>query len=258
MHVDQARIERFNNKWLDVWEPDNSPYQEVITHYFPSKSVASLEPKRVSTRRLEPRTPFLLKLHEMLDNVERTGNQHIVSWLPHGRAFKVYRQQSFVKKIIPYYFNQSKYKSFQRQLHLYEFTRTQRGPEAGAYSHPNFIRGVPSLCLSMSPVKIKSKFKEQINLESLRGQEHQYPTMPALLYPSKTSITPPSPRLTSKPTHDDDPSEFMKKIEAMLVTGPAFAKQLEVKSRTKELVPHDGDVVYIFGGMPFHDVERSS
>jgi hypothetical protein len=174
MHVDQDRIEIFNKK------------RQEVTHYYPSKRVASLEPKRVSARRvLEPRTvesntnflkisipempltiaglrkdhnlassklTFLLKLHEMLDNVENTGNQHIVSWMPHGRAFKVYRAKSFVQKIIPYYFNQSKYKSFQRQLHLYEFTRTRHGPEAGAYSHPNFIRGVTSLCLSMSPV----------------------------------------------------------------------------------------------------------
>jgi hypothetical protein len=199
--------------------------------------------------------PFLLKLHAMLDDVEKTGNQHIVSWLSHGRAFKVYRQQSFVQKIIPYYFRQSKYKSFQRQLHLYEFTRTRRGPEAGAYSHPNFVRGVTSLCLSMSPVKIKGKFKKQINLESLRDQEHQYPTMTALLYPSKTIVTPPSPTLAPKTTHDD-PSELMKKIEGFLVTGAALAKQLEETSRTKELVPHDGDVVYIFGGMPFRYMDH--
>jgi hypothetical protein len=107
----------------------------------------------------------------------------------------------------------------------------------------------------MSPVKIKGKFKKQINLESLRDQEHQYPTMTALLYPSKTIVTPPSPTLAPKTTHDD-PSELMKKIEGFLVTGAALAKQLEETSRTKELVPHDGDVVYIFGGMPFRYMDH--
>jgi hypothetical protein len=299
MIVDQdSRIELFNNMRLDLWEPDSSPYQEV-THYYPSKSVTNLEPKRVfnrpTQRRLDPlqgesktnfsrnsipetpftiaglrkddnlassKLPFLLKLHEMLGDVEKTGNQHIVSWLPDGRAFKVYRPKYFVQKIIPYYFNQSKYKSFQRQLHLYEFTRTRRGPEAGAYSHPNFVRGVTSLCSSMNPVKIKGRFKkQQINLESLRDQEHQYPTtITDLLYPSKTIVAPPSPTLASKTFHDDDPSEFMKKIEGLLVTGAALAKQLEETSRTKEVVvpPHDGDVVYIFGGMPFHYMDHHS
>jgi hypothetical protein len=100
--------------------------------------------------------PFLWKLHELLEDVEKTGDDHIISWMPSG-GFRVHKPKSFVQKIIPYYFKQSKYKSFQRQLHLYEFVRTQRGVEAGAYCHPKFVRGNKSLCLSLSPHKIKGR-----------------------------------------------------------------------------------------------------
>ena len=43
------------------------------------------------------------------------GMGSVVSWLPDGKAFKVHDPKVFVERILPTYFNQSKYKSFQRQ-----------------------------------------------------------------------------------------------------------------------------------------------
>ena len=42
-----------------------------------------------------------------------------MSWVSDGKAFKVHQPDQFVKKIVPLYFKQKAYKSFQRQLHLY-------------------------------------------------------------------------------------------------------------------------------------------
>jgi hypothetical protein len=190
--------------------------------------------------------PFLWKLHEMLDDVEQTGNQHIVSWLEHGRAFRVHRPKSFVQKIVPYYFRQSKYKSFQRQLELYEFTRTPRGPEAGAYSHPKFVRGINTLCLSMSPKKIKGKLSKRNMMAIPNHHQHQYP---ASFYPSKSIIQHATTRPRTAPSGDT--SEWMTKIQRILVTGASLAVQLEEQSRKENAGPLDGDIVYIFGGMPF-------
>lgn len=58
---------------------------------------------------------FPWKLHEMLELAEQEGYEKIVSWLPDGRSFKVYTPNEFVQKIMPNFFLQSKYKSFQRQ-----------------------------------------------------------------------------------------------------------------------------------------------
>lgn len=58
---------------------------------------------------------FPYRLHEMLDDCEKEGKSHIVSWLPNGKAFKVHMVPEFVATILPSYFKQSKYKSYQRQ-----------------------------------------------------------------------------------------------------------------------------------------------
>jgi HSF-type DNA-binding len=58
---------------------------------------------------------FPWKLHEMLTCAENEGKDDVVSWLPDGAAFKVHNVTDFVSKMLPSYFKQTKYKSFQRQ-----------------------------------------------------------------------------------------------------------------------------------------------
>lgn len=89
---------------------------------------------------------FPWKLHEMLRSTASEGRDNIVSWLPHGTAFKVHNVPDFVSTILPLFFKQTKYKSFQRQLNLWGFERIQTGPEKGAYYHKQFIREDQSLC----------------------------------------------------------------------------------------------------------------
>ena len=40
--------------------------------------------------------PFPYRLHHMLNDVEKRGNSHIVSWMPTGRSFKVHKPTEFV------------------------------------------------------------------------------------------------------------------------------------------------------------------
>lgn len=44
---------------------------------------------------------FPVRLHFLLTQVENDNLSHIVSWQPHGRCFKVHRQDLFVKQILP-------------------------------------------------------------------------------------------------------------------------------------------------------------
>ena len=99
--------------------------------------------------------PFPLKLHEMLDRIERDGLSHVVSWQPHGRCFVVHDQDKFVEVIMPTYFKQTKFASFQRQLNLYGFNRLTSGPDKNGYYNELFLRGRKSLSLRILRLKIK-------------------------------------------------------------------------------------------------------
>lgn len=88
--------------------------------------------------------PFPVKLHTMLENTEKQGMQHIVSWMPSGRSFKVHKPSEFVILVAPHYFVLTKYKSFKRQLLNYGFTRLDDNESAGAaFCHPSFHREHP-------------------------------------------------------------------------------------------------------------------
>ena len=87
--------------------------------------------------------PFPQKLHSLL---ESQVHEDIISWQLDGMAFTIHKTQDFVAAVLPNVFNQTKLKSFQRQLSFYNFKRITSGPDAGAYRHPLFIRGMPHLC----------------------------------------------------------------------------------------------------------------
>lgn len=67
---------------------------------------------------------FPMKLHAMLDQIEKDGLGHIISWQPHGRCFVVHKPKQFVEDVLQQYFKQSKMTSFQRQLNLCKCLRT--------------------------------------------------------------------------------------------------------------------------------------
>ena len=76
---------------------------------------------------------FPLKLYEMLEDAEPNGFDHIISWLPNGIGFRVHKPDELVNQILPGYFNQqTRYKSFQRQLNMYEFKMLRKAAK-GSY-----------------------------------------------------------------------------------------------------------------------------
>jgi hypothetical protein len=92
---------------------------------------------------------YVLRIHEMLEDAEKEGNQKIVSWQPHGRAFKVHNETEFVDKIMPRYFK-AKIGSFRRWLRAWGFCRMTEGRDRGAWYHRYFVRGVTELCKNMT------------------------------------------------------------------------------------------------------------
>ena len=86
----------------------------------------------------------------MLLDAELKGFDDIVSWQPHGRCFVVHKVKEFVDQILPNYFRQSKFPSFQRQLDLYEFSRITQGKDRNGYYHDRFLLGMPELSERMN------------------------------------------------------------------------------------------------------------
>lgn len=166
--------------------------------------------------------PFAWKLHSMLEDVENSGKEHIVSWEDSGKAFKVHDLESFVDKVIPFYFRQSKWKSFQRQLYFYGYTRTK----SGAYQHPKFLKGCKTLSLSMKPNKLRHR-------------------------QDKTNCDPRSKsKNTDGNTSSDETSDWLTRIDKILVNG------LPSVIGSSELC--DGDRVVVFGGRCFRYVFDNS
>ncbi|KAG7342654.1 HSF-type DNA-binding protein [Nitzschia inconspicua] len=126
------------------------PKDQPITLDICSDSMASLSKDADLP---SSKLPFTWKLYEMLEDVEENGQDHIISWVNNGKGFQVHNLDLFVEQIIPIYFKQSKYKSFQRQLYFYNFKRVSKGAAMGSYYHPMFVRGNKTRCLSITPKK---------------------------------------------------------------------------------------------------------
>jgi len=79
---------------------------------------------------------FPQRLQCMLDCAEKYNYADIVSWLPHGRAFKIHNRRRFTVEVIPRFFKQSTFSSFTRQLRMYGFERLVKlQTDRGSYFH---------------------------------------------------------------------------------------------------------------------------
>jgi len=96
--------------------------------------------------------PFPEKLMEVLD---RSDMESIITWMPHGRAFIVLQPVQLKDIVLPRFFKQTKFMSFTRQLNLWGFKRITKGVDTGAYYHELFLRGRPRLAMLMRRQKIK-------------------------------------------------------------------------------------------------------
>lgn len=136
---------------------------------------------------------FPMKLHYMLNDIEKDGLSHIISWSSHGRCFVVHDQKLFVEKILCCWFRQSKIASFQRQLNIYGFQRLTKGPDKNGYYHELFLRGKPGLASLIQRQKLKgTKTRRAASPES----EPNFYSMTPM--PSNTPSIPPPAAAAAK------------------------------------------------------------
>ncbi|CAK4667073.1 unnamed protein product [Aphanomyces euteiches] len=91
--------------------------------------------------------PFLVKLRQML-TIESAA---IFRWNEAGTAFEIVHMELFIQIVLPKYFKQTKYASFQRQLNYFGFKKwTKRTANVCTFSNVYFIRDDPQLALFIS------------------------------------------------------------------------------------------------------------
>ena len=59
---------------------------------------------------------FPVKLHKILSDPD---NSKCISWLPHGRSWRILKPKEFEKEIVPKHFRHAKYASFMRQVRTF-------------------------------------------------------------------------------------------------------------------------------------------
>lgn len=94
---------------------------------------------------------------QLFDILAKESNSDVIGWLPHGKAFIIYKKKKFAAEILPKYFKQSKFTSFTRKLNRWGFTRVTRGPETGAYYHKFFQQDNLRLCMQMTCQSMNTK-----------------------------------------------------------------------------------------------------
>lgn len=124
-------------------------------------------------------THFPTLLHLVLTRAEKDGYSHICAWQSHGRCFSVFNRDLFVSEVMPNYFRQSQYASFQRQLNLYGFQRlSQKSLDHGSYYHEMFLRTRADLCQGI----LRAKEKDMRAIKAAREEPdfHKMKPMPPI------------------------------------------------------------------------------
>lgn len=97
---------------------------------------------------------FPAKMHAILTNPNLND---IVAWAPHGRSWTILKPRAFEVRILPKYFEHSKFSSFVRQANGWGFRRLSSGNDRNTYYHEYFLRGMPWLVKKMRRPKVNEK-----------------------------------------------------------------------------------------------------
>lgn len=97
---------------------------------------------------------FPAKMHAILTNPRLND---IVAWAEHGRSWTILKPRAFEVRILPKYFEHSKFSSFVRQANGWGFRRLSSGNDRNTYYHEYFLRGMPWLIKKMRRPKVNEK-----------------------------------------------------------------------------------------------------
>jgi HSF-type DNA-binding len=96
------------------------------------RDFSRVPPSKPLSKRRGKIPTFPMKLHMMLSTPEFS---HIITWLPHGRSWRILNQADFEEQVIPLFFRHGRYSSFARQVNGWGFRRITQGDDWNSYYH---------------------------------------------------------------------------------------------------------------------------
>ncbi|OWZ20034.1 HSF-type DNA-binding protein [Phytophthora megakarya] len=166
----------------------------------PAMSVSSCSSSSSSSSDAPKRgwvAPFLLHLHKML----RDEDSKIIRWAEDGLAFQILDKEAMTAQILPKYFKNKNFSSFQRQLNYFGFRKWSKArAQFPTYSREHFTRDNFS---DMALVKRQSKKSRKRKASS----DEEQPSKRAAVLPAfasekcKPILPAPAPYQTSPPMH---------------------------------------------------------
>jgi len=95
-------------------------------------SVAAIAGTALNPQLVPKESTFPVKLHQILLDPRWSDT---IAWLPHGRSWRILKQEKFEQKVIPTYFRHGRYSSFNRQVNGWGFRRFLHGRDNKSYYH---------------------------------------------------------------------------------------------------------------------------
>jgi len=89
---------------------------------------------------------FPAKMHAILT---REDLSDVIAWMSHGRSWRILNPRDFEIRVLPAYFDHSKFSSFIRQANGWGFRRITQGRDRNSYYNERFLRAMPHLCKKM-------------------------------------------------------------------------------------------------------------
>lgn len=210
----------------------------------------------------EVRLPFPCKVYDMLEDADGQGFDHIVSWNSEGNGFMVHNKDLFTNEIIPLYFNQTKYKSFQRQLSLYGFQRITGGNSKGLRYHQKLCRGSRQNCREMKPVGYKPRGPGGAEKREVRqGQSPQKTSTKRTMSDTDDKSSPKPPGSSEKSTLPAVVSSNSLCKQENQEKPITVSPELSPVKTESVIIPRDlisSNDIGFFEGMPFYLMSTAS
>jgi len=125
-----------------------------VTFETPSKSVAGMQEQQ----QFQQQQTFPFKLYNMLEYACDSEFGSCISWTADGSEFIIHDKEAMMDNLAPMFFNQTKFRSFTRQLNIWGFVRTDT---LDGWRHNNFLRGRPHLLNEIERTQVKSTAKAE-------------------------------------------------------------------------------------------------
>jgi hypothetical protein len=174
LDLDETKPHPPNQLQLELCTPFATNFPTIMATLRTPQHIAN-QKQTGSTKKQssEPTTSkFPARLRKMLNDAEENDFSDVVSWNSDGLSFRVHKTTEFADKIMTTYFNQTKYKSFQRQLNHYGFVRIQQGYHKASYANKKFHREDPSLSLLRRHQITRNIAKNTPATTCLHGHSH--------------------------------------------------------------------------------------